>query len=84
MGFSAGSTADPLTSGWLKDAIGYGNMNIVVAALCLTSALLSFVYIGGRPDILQRGGSQTFCDLKNTFSPKGMFKATGLQPRRRT
>ena len=53
MVFSAGLTLGPILSGSLKDAIGYGNMNAVVAALCLVTAILSFVYIGGRPKILR-------------------------------
>lgn len=50
MVFSAGLTLGPLISGGLKDSIGYGNMNIVVAVLCLITALLSVVYVGGKPN----------------------------------
>ena len=54
MVFSLGLTVGPLVSGSLKDAVGYGNMNIVVAALCLVTAVLSFIYVGGKPNILRK------------------------------
>lgn len=54
MVFSLGLTVGPLVSGSLKDAVGYGNMNVVVAALCLVTAILSFIYVGGKPNILQK------------------------------
>ncbi|KAL8697519.1 MAG: hypothetical protein Q9201_007085 [Fulgogasparrea decipioides] len=54
MVFSAGLTLGPLISGGLKDSIGYGNMNVVVAMLCLVTALLSVVYIGGKPRFLRQ------------------------------
>ncbi|KAI4182156.1 MAG: hypothetical protein L6R41_006163 [Letrouitia leprolyta] len=54
MVFSLGLTLGPLISGGLKDAIGYGNMNLVVAMLCLVTATLSVVYVGGKPKVLQR------------------------------
>ena len=52
MFFSAGLTVGPLVSGALKEAVGYGNMNLFVAALSLVIALLSFVYVGGKPGLL--------------------------------
>ena len=54
MVFSAGLTIGPLISGSLRNVLGYGNMNIVIAALCLITAILSFVYMGGKPDFLKR------------------------------
>ncbi len=54
MVFSLGLTVGPLVSGFLKDAIGYGNMNLVIAVLCLVTAILSFVYIGGKPSMIRR------------------------------
>ncbi len=54
MVFSLGLTVGPLVSGSLKDAVGYGDMNLFVAALCLATAMLSFIYIGGKPRILQK------------------------------
>lgn len=54
MVFSAGLTLGPEIAGEVKKAIGYGNMNIVLAAICAVTALLCFVYIGGKPKILQR------------------------------
>ena len=47
--YSAGSTIGPLLSGALRNAIGYGNMNAVIAAMCGIAAVLSFVFVGERP-----------------------------------
>ncbi|KAF2838852.1 MFS transporter-like protein [Patellaria atrata CBS 101060] len=52
--FSAGLAAGPLISGHLKDSIGYGNMNLVVAGVCLVTAVVSWLYIGGRPSLLSK------------------------------
>ena len=54
MVFSAGLTIGPLLSGSLKDAIGYGNMNLVVAVICLVTAILSFIFVGGKPAMLKK------------------------------
>ena len=54
MVFSLGLTIGPLVSGSLKDAIGYGNMNIVIAVLCLITAILSFIYVGGKPKMIRK------------------------------
>lgn len=52
--FCSGLTMGPLVAGWLRTKIGYGNMNAVVAGLCLVVSVLSFVYLGGKPTILHR------------------------------
>ena len=57
MVFSAGLTLGPLVSGALKDSIGYGDMNVVIAMLCAVTAALSFVFVGGKPKLLKRRGS---------------------------
>ncbi len=49
MVFSAGLTLGPLVAGGLKDTIGYGNMNAIIAVLCGVTAALSFVFVGGKP-----------------------------------
>ena len=54
MVFSAGLTLGPLLSGALKDSVGYGNMNAVVAALCALTAALSAAFVGGRPKALRK------------------------------
>ena len=54
MAFSIGLTIGPLISGSLRNAIGYGDMNIFIAAFCLIAAVLSFMYIGGKPAILKK------------------------------
>ncbi|KAK7534349.1 major facilitator superfamily domain-containing protein [Phyllosticta citribraziliensis] len=46
MVFSAGLTIGPLLAGALKDGIGYGNMNAVVAGISAVTAVLAFVFIG--------------------------------------
>lgn len=50
--FCAGLTVGPILSGGLRDAIGYGNMNAVVAAISLVTAVLSYFIIGGKPKAL--------------------------------
>lgn len=52
--FSAGLTLGPVLSGTLRDSIGYGNMNAVFAAIAGLTAFLSFIYIGGKPDVLKK------------------------------
>ena len=54
MVFSAGLTLGPLVSGSLKEKVGYGNMNLVLAIFCLIASALSFVYVGGKPRILRK------------------------------
>ena len=56
MVFCAGLTLGPLLAGGLKDSVGYGNMNAVVAAISAITAVLSFLYIGGKPKILRKQG----------------------------
>ena len=62
MVFSAGLTVGPVVSGGLRDRIGYGNMNAVVAGLCVVVSALSWVYLGRIPKTVKRGrgsGSST-------------------------
>lgn len=54
MVFSAGLTLGPELAGELKEAVGYGNMNAVLAGICAVTAGLCWVYIGGRPGVLRR------------------------------
>jgi hypothetical protein len=49
--FSTGLTVGPILSGTLRDTIGYGNMNLVMAVISGITAILSVFYIGGRPKI---------------------------------
>ncbi|KAL0262065.1 hypothetical protein SLS55_003501 [Diplodia seriata] len=48
MVFSAGLTIGPLVAGALKEKIGYGDMNAVVAAVSGVTGVAAFVWIGGR------------------------------------
>lgn len=50
--FSLGLTVGPVLSGGLRDSIGYGNMNAVVAGIAGFTAVLSFFVVGGRPGFL--------------------------------
>lgn len=52
--FNVGLTIGPELAGELKEAIGYGNMNIVLAAICGVTALLSYLYIGGKAKVLRK------------------------------
>lgn len=54
MVFYFGSAVGPLIGGGLRDRIGYGNMNLVIGILCLITAVLSFAFIGGKPQLLKR------------------------------
>jgi nitrate/nitrite transporter NarK len=51
MMFSLGITVGPIVAGALKDSIGYGNMNAVIAGLCATAAALSWLYLGTEPKL---------------------------------
>lgn len=53
MAFSTGMTLGPILSGLAKERLGYGNMNAVMAGICLFTAALSLVYVGGKPRILK-------------------------------
>lgn len=49
MVFSAGFTIGPVIAGLLRDSVGYGNMNAVVAGMCAVVAMLCFGFLGGSP-----------------------------------
>ncbi|KAK2611190.1 hypothetical protein N8I77_004557 [Diaporthe amygdali] len=52
MVFSLGLAVGPLLAGELKQVLGYGNMNVVLASISLATAVLCFVWIGGKPKFL--------------------------------
>ncbi|KAK5081732.1 hypothetical protein LTR05_007866 [Lithohypha guttulata] len=52
--FSAGLTLGPILSGTLRDKVGYGNMSAVFAAIAGVTAVLSFFFIGGKPESLKK------------------------------
>lgn len=64
MVFSFGLTVGPELAGELKEKIGYGNMNIVLAVICLIVSILSFVFIGGKPRALRRSRKDTWFTRK--------------------
>lgn len=49
MVFSLGLTVGPVLAGGLKQRLGYGNMNLVLAAISLATAVLCFLWLGGKP-----------------------------------
>ncbi|KAK8066475.1 hypothetical protein PG997_013222 [Apiospora hydei] len=49
--FCAGLTLGPIISGTLRDRIGYGNMNAVLAGAAGFTAVTSYFVIGGKPRI---------------------------------
>lgn len=55
MVFSLGLTVGPALAGELKQSMGYGNMNIVLAAVSFATAGLSFIWLGGKPKFLTKG-----------------------------
>ena len=54
--FSLGLTLGPLVAGSLRDSIGYGDMNAVVAAICFVTAVVCWVWMGGKPRALRSRG----------------------------
>jgi hypothetical protein len=52
MVFSLGLTIGPELAGELKQVMGYGNMNAVLAGICAVTSVLSWVYIGGRTRVI--------------------------------
>lgn len=46
---SAGFTFGPLVAGGLKESIGYGNMNAVLAGMCGVTGILCAMYVGEWP-----------------------------------
>ncbi|CZR69989.1 related to vesicular amine transporter [Phialocephala subalpina] len=52
--FSAGLTLGPLIAGGLRERIGFGNMNAVVAGLCAVVSGLSFAFLGKIPKVVDR------------------------------
>ncbi|EGP84759.1 uncharacterized protein MYCGRDRAFT_47688 [Zymoseptoria tritici IPO323] len=54
MVFNLGLGIGPELAGELKEKIGYGNMNAVLAAICFFTCILSFAFIGGKPEVLVR------------------------------
>jgi MFS family permease len=50
MVFSAGLTVGPLVAGALRESIGYGNMNAVLAGVCAVTAVLAALFIGRKDD----------------------------------
>lgn len=54
MVFSLGLTIGPALAGELKQSLGYGNMNIVLASISFATAVLCLVWLGGKPKFLTR------------------------------
>ena len=54
MVFSAGLALGPVVSGGLREKIGYGDMNGVIAGICAFTAVMSLVFVGGVPGWLRR------------------------------
>lgn len=54
MVFNLGLTLGPELAGELTTTIGYGNMNIVLAAISAVAAVLSYMYVGGKPKALRK------------------------------
>ena len=47
--FSLGLAVGPALAGGLRQAIGYGNMNAVLAIMCAGTAVISLLFLGGKP-----------------------------------
>lgn len=46
--YNSGTAVGPLLAGLLKDRIGYGWMNVIMAVLAVLTAVLGFFFVGGR------------------------------------
>ncbi|KAF2258509.1 MFS general substrate transporter, partial [Lojkania enalia] len=46
--WSFGLSIGPLVSGKLREEIGYGNMNLILAIICGVTAVLAALFVGGR------------------------------------
>ena len=57
MTWSLGLTIGPLVSGKLRETIGYGDMNAVLAGVCAFTAVLGFFFVGGKVRFW-RGGDE--------------------------
>ncbi|KAH7088920.1 major facilitator superfamily domain-containing protein [Paraphoma chrysanthemicola] len=52
MVFSGGLTVGPLLAGYLRERIGYGNMNAVFAGICAATAIPAAVFMGRKEENL--------------------------------
>ncbi|KAF2829474.1 MFS general substrate transporter [Ophiobolus disseminans] len=52
MVFSGGLTIGPLVAGYLRETIGYGNMNAVLAGICGLTAIVSAIFMGRKEEDL--------------------------------
>lgn len=59
MAFNAGLTMGPELAALLKDSIGYGNMNLVLAVLSGVTGCLCYFYLGGKPRAWMGNRDQT-------------------------
>ncbi|KAF3035209.1 hypothetical protein E8E12_003012 [Didymella heteroderae] len=50
MVYSGGLAVGPLVAGVLREKIGYGNMNVVLAGVCAVTAVLAALFIGRKED----------------------------------
>jgi hypothetical protein len=55
---SAGFTFGPLVAGGLKESIGYGNMNAVLAGMCGVTGILCALYVGEWPKSWRRASRE--------------------------
>ena len=54
MVFCAGLAIGPFLAGGLREKIGYGNMNAVLGAICGVTAVVCYMFLGGRPRWMRR------------------------------
>ncbi|KAF1839417.1 MFS general substrate transporter [Decorospora gaudefroyi] len=55
MVWSGGLTVGPLLAGALREKIGYGNMNAVLASICAFTAILAALFIGRKEEDIDSG-----------------------------
>lgn len=52
--FCLGLSLGPLAAGALREKIGFGNMNAVLAGMTFLTSVLAFAFLGGKPKLLSR------------------------------
>ncbi|KAF2199543.1 MFS general substrate transporter [Delitschia confertaspora ATCC 74209] len=55
MVWSLGLTVGPLMSGNLREKVGYGDMNAVMAGVCAGTAVLAMMFVGNRAEVTREG-----------------------------
>ena len=56
--YNTGLTVGPLVGGVMRESIGYGNMNAILAMVAVATAILALLFIESRPIMCRAAGSK--------------------------